>query len=69
MAIRRTTINLDQELAREAKEALGATTVTAAIHAALSDAVRRKRLQGLADWQPGDLTLEHLAELRAPRRF
>ncbi len=31
MSIRRTTINLDQELAHEAREALGTTTVTAAI--------------------------------------
>lgn len=40
----RTTINLDRELLRQARELLGTTGVTATVNAALAEVVRRRRL-------------------------
>ena len=44
---KRPTIDLDQELVREAASVLGTTRTTDTVHAALSDVVRRRRRQDL----------------------
>lgn len=62
---RRTTINLDVELARAAKDALGAKTVTDAIHVALRESVDRRLREGLLDHDFSALTPDRLAELRS----
>lgn len=61
-----TTIDLDQELVREAATALGTTRTTDTVHAALSDVVRRRRRQGLLDVQT-DLDLKALDAIRSHR--
>jgi len=61
-----TTIDLDQDLVREAATVLGTTRMTDTVHAALSDVVRRRRREGLFD-VPNDLDLEGLDAIRAHR--
>jgi hypothetical protein len=61
-----TTIDLDQELVREAASVLGTTRTTDTVHAALSDVVRRRRRQDLFE-VPNDLDLEALAVIRSHR--
>ena len=61
-----TTIDLDQDLVREAADVLGTTKTIDTIHAALSDVVRRRRRQALLDL-PNDLDLPTLTRLRAHR--
>jgi Arc/MetJ family transcription regulator len=61
-----TTIDLDQDLLREAADVLGTTKTIDTIHAALSDVVRRRRRQALLDL-PNDLDLPTLTRLRAHR--
>ena len=66
---RRTTMNLDVELVRQARDVLGTRTATETVHEALEAVVRRKQLRSLSEWDLGGLTLEELRELRAPRTF
>lgn len=61
-----TTIDLDQELVREAGTVLGTTRTVDTVHAALSDVVRRRRREGLFDVQT-DLDLEALDSIRSHR--
>jgi Arc/MetJ family transcription regulator len=61
-----TTIDLDQELVREAASVLGTTRTTDTVHAALSDVVRRRRRQDLFE-VANDLDLEALAVIRSHR--
>jgi Arc/MetJ family transcription regulator len=61
-----TTIDLDQELVREAASVLGTTRTTDTVHAALSDVVRRRRRQDLFD-VANDLDLEALGLIRSHR--
>ena len=61
-----TTIDLDQELVREAATVLGTTRTTDTVHAALSDVVRRQRRQGLLE-VPNDLDLDSLTMIRSHR--
>ena len=61
-----TTIDLDQELVREAASVLGTTRTTDTVHAALSDVVRGRRRQDLFE-VPNDLDLEVLATIRSHR--
>jgi Arc/MetJ family transcription regulator len=63
--LRHTSLYLDDELLREASEALGTTGPTATVRAALEEAVRRTRLKSLAAWKP-ELTPEELEHLRRP---
>lgn len=65
--IKRTNINLDWELMREAAEALGTERITDTVHAALRETVARSRRRRLATRDLPDLTPESLTELRAPR--
>jgi len=61
-----TTIDLDQDLVREAASVLGTTRTTDTVHAALSTVVRRRRRQGLFD-VPNDLDLDALTMIRSHR--
>jgi Arc/MetJ family transcription regulator len=61
-----TTIDLDQDLVREAASVLGTTRTTDTVHAALSAVVRRRRRQGLFD-VPNDLDLDALTMIRSHR--
>lgn len=61
-----TTIDLDQDLVREAATVLGTTRTTDTVHAALADVVRRRRREGLLE-VPTDLDLESLDSIRSHR--
>jgi hypothetical protein len=61
-----TTIDLDQDLVRQAATVLGTTKTTDTVHAALADVVRRQRRLGLFD-VAHDLDLAGLDALRADR--
>jgi Arc/MetJ family transcription regulator len=61
-----TTIDLDQDLVREAASVLGTTRTTDTVHAALSTVVRGRRRQGLFD-VPNDLDLDALTMIRSHR--
>jgi hypothetical protein len=62
--VKRTSLNLELDLVREARAVLGTTGTTDTIHRALEDVVRRERLKALAEETFEDLTPEALAELR-----
>ena len=64
-----TTLDLDQDLVRDAAAALGTSRTTDTVHAALADVVARRRRAVLALLEFPDLTPETLAVMRAPRRF
>ena len=59
--MKRTNLALDEELLQEAVRVLGTKTYSATVNLALSEVLRMKRIQGLADhfgkvvWQ-GDLS-------------
>ncbi|MDH5563336.1 MAG: type II toxin-antitoxin system VapB family antitoxin [Nitrospirota bacterium] len=66
----KTTVELDQKLLRQAKQALGTQTIKETIHASLDEVVRRRKLQTLADALgtiPLDLTLPQLQAQRKKR--
>ena len=67
--VKRTTINLDLDLLEEASDALGTSRMTDTIHAAMSDAVRRRKLEALTRMEFPDMSLEKLKEMRRPRNF
>jgi Arc/MetJ family transcription regulator len=64
-----TTLDLDQDLVREAAVALGTSRITETVHAALAEVVARRRRAVLARLEFPDLTPGALAAMRAPRRF
>ncbi len=64
-----TTLDLDQDLVRDAAAALGTSRTTDTVHAALAEVVARRRRAVLAHFEFPDLTIETLATIRAPRRF
>lgn len=66
---RRTTLNLDDELLRAAREALGTSKTTETIHRALEEAVNRQMRRSLAELPLTDLTPERLNEIRRGREF
>lgn len=67
MAMRKhTTIDLDADLLRAAREVLGTSTTTETIHAALDEIVRRQRRLGIGDLRPA-LTLADLDAMRTHR--
>jgi uncharacterized protein (DUF1778 family) len=61
-----TTIDLDQDLVREAATVLGTTRTTDTVHAALADVVRRQRRLDLFEIAH-DLDLAALDALRSDR--
>ena len=60
----RTTLNLDADLAADAKRVLGAKSVTETIHLALGHVIRQERLDRLAERDVSSLTPEMLDRLR-----
>ena len=62
-----TTLDLDQDLVREAAAALGTRRTTDTVHAALGEVVARRRRAMLARHDFPDLTPDALATMRAPR--
>lgn len=66
---RHTTLDLDQDLVRDAAAALGTSRTTDTVHAALAEVVARRRRAVLAHLEFADLTPDALARVRAPRRF
>jgi Arc/MetJ family transcription regulator len=61
-----TTIDLDRELVAAARQALGTTTATETIHAALEEVVRSRKRITLLGLRPA-LTLADLDAMRAHR--
>jgi len=66
-SIKRVTFNADAALLAEAREALGTSTTTDTINAALSEVVRQKRIEAFLAVDLSDLTPEVLAEIRRGR--
>lgn len=64
-----TTLDLDQDLIRDAAAALGTIRTTDTVHAALAEVVARRRRALLARLDFPDLTPDALAAMRAPRHF
>ncbi len=64
-----TTLDLDQDLIRDAAAALGTRRTTDTVHAALAEVVARRRRAMLARLDFPDLTPDALAAARAPRHF
>lgn len=67
--MKRTTINLDQDLLDEASETLGTSQMTETVHAAMADVVRRRKLEALTKMEFPGMSLEKLKEMRRPRNF
>jgi Arc/MetJ family transcription regulator len=65
--IRRTSMNLDVDLVREAGEALGTSRTTDTVHEAMRQVVLRERRRRLADNDLPDLSLAELERLRRAR--
>ena len=63
---RHTTIDLDADLVRDAREVLGTASTTETVHAALAEVVRRRRRMAILDLHPA-LTLADLHAMRAHR--
>ncbi len=64
-----TTLDLDEDLLRDAAVALGTRRTTETVHAALRDVVARRRRVILAAHDFADLTPEALEAMRAARTF
>lgn len=64
---KRTNINLDKALVKEAAIVLGTDQTTETVHAALRDVVERAARQRLAERDFAGLTPSTLDEMRRPR--
>lgn len=64
-----TTMDLDQELVREAAAILGTTRIVDTVHGALAEVVARRERAWLARYPLTDLTPEALTEMRQTRVF
>lgn len=67
MSIRKTTMNLNDDIVRQAQEILGTDNATATVHAALRDVIRTFRLQQAAELRFADDAWAETKELRQPR--
>lgn len=67
--VKRTTVNLDQDLVREAGEALGTSRMTDTLHEAMRDVIRRRHLEALTQERFEYLTLDRLKRMRQGRSF
>ena len=65
--MKRTNLVLDRELLDEATRAFGVRTYSAAVNLALSEALRLRKVQGLARFFGTKLWEGDLAEMRADR--
>lgn len=63
-----TTVDLDQELVREAAAVLGTSRIVETLHAALREVTARRKRAWLARYPMPDLTPESLANQRASWR-
>ena len=64
---KRTNMNVDTSLVRQAAGVLGTHGTTDTVHAAMEDVVRRARRKRLAASDLPDLTPKAIAEMRSPR--
>jgi hypothetical protein len=62
-----TTMDLDQDLVREAAAVLGTRRTVETVHAALADVVARRKRAWLARHELPDLTPEAVETMRRPR--
>lgn len=60
---------LDHDLMATAATVLGTSGIAETVNAALSDVVRRSKLEALAKQEFPDLSLETIKEMRRPRSF
>jgi Arc/MetJ family transcription regulator len=67
VVVKRTSLNLDLDLVREAADVLGTDRTTDTIHGALADVVQRRRRRSLTEHEFPGLTLDSLDEMRRPR--
>ena len=67
--IKRTSLNLDQDLVAEAREVLGSNGTTDTVHRALEEVVRQEKLRRLTEYDFSELTPEKLRELRPTRTW
>lgn len=65
--VKRTSLNLDLDLVREAAGVLGTDRTTDTIHSALADVVQRERRRALTSYDLPGLTLRSLRARRRPR--
>lgn len=68
----KTTIEIDQQLLRQAQKSLGTDTIKGTVEASLRSVVHQAKLQKLADALgtiPLDLTIDHLKQQRRKRTF
>ena len=65
--IKRTSMNLDLDLVRDAARVLGTRTATDTVHRALRESIRREHLSRLASRSFADLAGEELERLRRSR--
>jgi Arc/MetJ family transcription regulator len=62
--VKRTSLNLDLDLVREAADALGTSRTTDTIHGALAEVVQRRRRRSLSKYEFPGLTLGSLEKMR-----
>jgi len=62
--VKRTSMNVDLDLVREAQEVLGTQGTTETVHAALREIVRRRRLERLLKHDFSNLDVEEIRESR-----
>jgi len=62
--VKRTSMNVDLDLVKEAQEVLGTNGTTETVHAALREIVRRRRLERLLKHDFSNLDVEEIRESR-----
>ena len=62
--VKRTSMNVDLDLVKEAQEVLGTQGTTETVHAALREIVRRRRLERLLRHDFSNLDVEEIRESR-----
>lgn len=62
--VKRTSMNVDLDLVKEAQEVLGTSGTTETVHAALREIVRRRRLERLLRHDFSNLDVEEIRESR-----
>lgn len=66
--VKRTSMNVDLDLVREAQAVLGTSGTTETVHAALREIVRRERLRRLAERDFSDLDVAEIRRWRTETR-
>lgn len=65
--MKRTNLVLDEQILREAVQALGVKTYSAAVNKALEEVVRRKKVEGLKTFFGSGIWQGNLSEMREDR--